>query len=523
MEPEEKAQRPRLRYRARPETFSFNSTEFSIREGKPVPLQVFPFSALTAILHDWLTARIEQSRTAKERLRRLLAGLHSNQDLPARLIEFLDSDPEFCGGNETYDSCLRNALRGGLTPDWIATIAQDALRARFQPPPRLPFYTFQEARAVGMALTTSPKSDDPGRSWLPSNSGDPALALELGDGMRVEYVPAPQAVSTSSATEEAKGHLGLNSGQSVLLFQMLLGIALSREGAHDVTLDGIVSAIWGDTLEAVERKEKRALAWRWVQNIQGFRVTGRRRGSYLRSSADKSISIAGPLLHITGQFYHLVSEDDLEGCSRNSDLPDVPDGFTLEPGEFLSEHRGNNQILPYIGDIDALLEIRGGSQRHREWALSIGLAIYQRARERVNRSSARPAKRSGSSASPAGTPILRMSREESLRLFPPSHKPELLLVDYRPGRVEDYWKRAIDLLERQQIVKSVRVQKHSAVGRKDARLRRKPGAPPGSQEPRHRIEQRGQGQAYLAEILEFELGAGLTDSLCQIGPRQTQR
>ena len=315
-------------------------------------------------------------------------------------------------------------------------------RRRRELPSHLPQLTFQEIRNAGRALSDGPS----GQNWEPilgetalrhAIPGEP-LETKLVVGAFVDWWESP--ATYDSLRQELK-----DAGTPATIFQQILVSNVIKEGTFTIALDEMIKLVgWDETARRnkTERVRCRRQIWRWLLMFTGLQVIGARSGTYRDpdTKAKLDLTSADPFLLIAGK------EMAQQATFDNSEPPIK---VTIAPGAWIERVRGNRQVLPDYGNVLLLAGIPA-EKPSGAWAQSIGLALNQKWRE----ASARAEIRHGGEDNKVTALYGYFTRKELLETFPPrpEFKIDAILNGPHPKRAQEYWEKAIKILERRGVI-----------------------------------------------------------------------
>lgn len=292
----------------------------------------------------------------------------------------------------------------------------------------IPQYTFHEARTVAIAIADARS----GNRW------------ETIEGeIAVRHVIPGEPLQTKFAAGPLSGWWGSPLSQEGLLEELrkmeFTGVLLYHVGLHmvlqsphvTVSLDDIIREIGWEPRSSVQRQEMQRRIWLWLTYFDGMKVIGRRPGRYRDPHTGRELDLTSvdALLRITGTRMPTRGGRDGE---------EVPVEVTITAGPWLDQYRGNRQILSDFGNIRHLAAIPAGKPSGA-WAQSVGLALYQRWRERATRTEV-------AYVGEDNHPTVRgqhFTRRDLLGLFRCDPYVEDVLASDHPGRARQYWTDAI--------------------------------------------------------------------------------
>ena len=296
----------------------------------------------------------------------------------------------------------------------------------------IPQYTFHEARTVAIAIADARS----GNRW------------ETIEGeIAVRHVIPGEPLQTKFAAGPLSGWWGSPLSQEGLLEELrkmeFTGVLLYHVGLHmvlqsphvTVSLDEFIREIGWEPRSSAQRQEMQRRIWLWLTYFDGMKVIGRRPGRYRdpHSGRELDLTSVDALLRITGT--RMPTTAALDGA-------EVPVEVTLTAGPWLDQYRGNRQVLSDFGNIRHLASIPAGKPSGA-WAQSVGLALYQRWRERATRTEV-------AYVGEDNHPTVRgqhFTRRDLLGLFRCDPYVEDVLDSDHPGRARQYWDDAIQELK----------------------------------------------------------------------------
>lgn len=308
----------------------------------------------------------------------------------------------------------------------LRQLLNDLFRPRYEIPPQIPQWTFQEARNTCFALAQG-RVD---ASLWQTVPGEVSVCYRRDeDPLEVKFVPSEWFRGITSV-DHIKEVLGKTELETVLFFQILLN-AVIEEGEVTVDLDSIIGFLGWEPESTEERIAAREKLWTWIRIFDSLHVIGRRRGF----QREKEIHSEGPLLRIDNCLWD-------SGKYESSETP--PIDVIVKPGEWLRRFGRNRSVCPYIGDLVPLREFPTG-QPKGSWALSLALALNQIWRQNalkidLERDSAASSK--------------QQTRHNLLEMFPPTPSLDDVLNSGHPERAKAYWEGAIKLLLRKKVIES---------------------------------------------------------------------
>lgn len=309
-------------------------------------------------------------------------------------------------------------------------------------PTNLPQQTFPEAKALAIGMADGPQL----RRWRPVEGevalrhkvDGAALETKLTGGPLLDWLGMPNTVD--SLREELR-QAGL---PSVLLLHTVLGASLERAEKNrlyvTVAVDDLITAIGWKPRSALERDRRRRQVWRWLAILDSCQVVGRRPGKYRDPDTRQEIDLTSldALIRITGQ---------RKPAQLAFDASVPPLEVTYAAGPWIEQWRGKRHILTYFGNVRKLAAIPAGKPSGA-WAQAVGLALFQRWRERSAYAQVAHVGDDKHLTVRMGT----FTRRELLDTFPPQPTADEVLRGDHPQRAREYWRDAITLLKQQQVI-----------------------------------------------------------------------
>lgn len=231
--------------------------------------------------------------------------------------------------------------------------------------------TFLEARRLHRALTAGPSM----RGWEDLSSyGELALRhVEPGSPLEIKFTTHPVRAPGEIESADTLRQELLTLRFPVVLLSLVCIALVIKVGKVTVSLDELLRIIGEHPRSRAERSAQRKRIWGWLSILGRLSIHGCRPGRYAdsRTKEEIDLSLAAPLLLITGT-------PDLSWCTRSVSKP--PSRVTLAPGAWLERLRDQDQVLTFIGNMNAITSIPAG-RPSGEMARRVGIALNQRWRE----------------------------------------------------------------------------------------------------------------------------------------------
>lgn len=225
----------------------------------------------------------------------------------------------------------------------------------------------------------------------------------------------------------------LKRGGASTFFRFLCSWVQESGGDITVSLDDLIREYGLESQDTEDRKRLQCKLWDWVCAFNYVCLRGDVAGKYRGRNG----------LPINAQEYHsLLRVCSVAYAKGDTSADRLPIRVTIEPAKWMREYLGvnpdtGNPILPSFGDMKRVTAIPEGQLSGR-WARSILIGLSQLWRERA----ARPA-----SAFPEGE--FTFSREDVLVPAGLVGEVREILASSNPGRVLDYWRKAIATITEQ--------------------------------------------------------------------------
>jgi hypothetical protein len=241
----------------------------------------------------------------------------------------------------------------------------------------IPLNTYQEARAVQQAIVEGHLH----RNWH-EVEGDTALChrspKDPNYEVHLEGKKLFQYWDLSPSYDSLWPFVEKFEVDAALCYQLCLYIAVMDDRAP-IETDELIRGLGWVPRTTEQRNVMRRKVWSWVTTFASMSLYGNRPGKPERwrdKMTGKTLDLRtrGPLIIIS-------STSSPEG-QLTLDGSDVPIKFTLAPGDWLAQFRGNRQVLATLGNIWKIAAIPGG-QPSGAWARAYGFALLQRWRERA--------------------------------------------------------------------------------------------------------------------------------------------
>ncbi|HEX2950879.1 MAG TPA: hypothetical protein VHV83_15155 [Armatimonadota bacterium] len=308
---------------------------------------------------------------------------------------------------------------------------------RLPPAESIPQYTFHEARTVAIAIADA----HTGRRWEQIEGEIAVRHVIPGEPLQTKFAAGPLSGWWGSplSHEGLLEELRKMEFSGVLLYHV--GLHMVLQAPHvSVSLDDLIREIGWEPRSKVQRAEMRRRIWLWLTYFDGMKVIGRRPGRYRDPNTGRELNLTSvdALLRITGT--RLPSQCTLDGT-------DIPIEVTITAGPWLDQYRGNRQVLSDFGNIRNIAAIPAGKPSGA-WAQSIGLALYQRWRERATRAEV-------GYVGEDNHPTVRgqhFTRRDLLGLFRCDPYVEDVLSSKNPSRARQYWNDAIQELKLSNVI-----------------------------------------------------------------------
>lgn len=291
--------------------------------------------------------------------------------------------------------------------------------------------TFQEMRSIAVATADGPSF----RRWE-QVQGEIALRHVIPDqphqiklvpnARMVGWLPSPMSYAHLEAELQSAGL------PAALLEYVAVGIVL-QQGRVTITLDELARYMGLVPRSSAERKTIRREIYRWLVLLSSMAVIGQRPGRYRDPHTREELELISrdPLVLIAGERF-----------DKNASSDDPPIDVTIDAGAYLDEHRGNHQVLPYLGNVRKIASIAAGKPSGA-WAQSIALALHQRWRERAHDAAVGHVGDGNHLVVRFDKPF---TREDLLDLFRAEPYFRDVLEGPHPKRAQTYWEEAISLL-----------------------------------------------------------------------------
>lgn len=308
---------------------------------------------------------------------------------------------------------------------------------RIPPLENIPQYTFHEARTMAIAIADARS----GRRWE-QIEGEIAIRHVIpGEPLQTKFAAGPLSGWWGSPLthEGLLEELRKMEFSGVLLYHV--GLHMVLQAPHvTVNLDDLIREIGWEPRSKLQRAEMRRRIWIWLTYFDGMKVIGRRPGRYKDPNTGRELNLTSvdAMLRITGT--RLPSQGTLDGN-------EIPIEVTFTAGPWLDQYRGNRQVLSDFGNIRNIAAIPAGKPSGA-WAQSIGLALYQRWRERATRADV-------GHVGEDNHPTIRVqhfTRRDLLGLFRCDPFVEDVLASKNPSRARQYWNDAIQELKHNRVV-----------------------------------------------------------------------
>lgn len=376
----------------------------------------------------------------------------------------LEMIPELPINSETSFAELRDAL-AGVRPEWCVTddTALEDIWARLEkesekrpePDETLPHAlavrprkalpetvgqsTFHEARNASVSIADGARL----RRWKEVPGETALMHVMDGEPLQVKLTAGPSlAGGWRDITYDAlRGELQKLDAQSVLLFQILIGLTL--EEAHvTLELDHLIRTLGRQPRSRDEREKMRREIFHWLTVFDSLTVHGRRPGKYFDPVTKETLdlTIAGKLI--------MLSAVAFAERPHESDNLVSPVFVTLTAGPFLEKFRNNKRVLQHFGNVRKLTELPTGKPSGA-WALSVGLALNQYWRQGASYSKVNHAGDDSHLTVQSKYPFTRF---RLLDLFRSEPWVEDVLNSENPHRARRYWKEAIRLLKQHGVI-----------------------------------------------------------------------
>lgn len=304
-----------------------------------------------------------------------------------------------------------------------------------QRPPRpesIPQYTFHEARTMAIAIADARS----GRRWEQIEGEIAVRHVIPGEPLQTKFAVGPLANWWGSPLthDGLLQELRKMEFTGVLLYHVGLHMVLQQRTVS-VSIDDLIREIGWEPRSSAQRLEMQRKIWLWLTYFDGMKVIGRRPGRYKDPHSGKELDLTSvdALLRITGT--RLPTQRALDGS-------EVPVEVTFTAGPWLDQYRGNRQVLSDFGNIRNIAAIPAGKPSGA-WAQSIGLALYQRWRERATRADV---DYQGEESQPT-VRVQHFTRRDLLGLFRCEPFVEDVLASKNPSRARQYWDDAIQELK----------------------------------------------------------------------------
>ncbi|MBI4854641.1 MAG: hypothetical protein HY819_22815 [Acidobacteria bacterium] len=302
----------------------------------------------------------------------------------------------------------------------------------FSLPPNLPQQTFIEARRVAEALSDGPRMI--GWESITGGIGLRHIKPNTSIQARIMLKNLESEWQLPTNCDELKKELENLEQASLLLLNVAIGAALEKTQIT-APIDALISYVGWQPRSHEERLIMRRKIWRWMLLFDSISVYGKRLGKYLDKVTGKEIDITSmdALIKVIGQRF---IKDSFQGQTK-----EIPLEITWVAGTWLEQWRDNKEILNYFGDLRKIAAITTG-KASGAWAQSIGLALHQLWRERIQTNVFDLAKKNQLTLTPK-----LFTRLELFTLFRCEPWVEDLLESNKPIRAKKYWQEAIRKLK----------------------------------------------------------------------------
>jgi hypothetical protein len=326
--------------------------------------------------------------------------------------------------------------------EWLG--AKNTHPKKLEPPNRLAQPTFLEMRYAATAIADGRT----GRGWSPV-PGEPAMIHSAeGELLHAKLTAKPELNWWGEATvthEHLREQLETLEPAGVLCLQIVTAWVI-EENRVTVTLNDLIKLIGWTPRSTAERALMQRKIWIWLELFDAITIHGKRPGTYRDPDTKKKIDLTS-----ADAFIKIVGRRDAQQGQYTFDKENPPVEVSWVPGPWVDAYRNNRQILTDFGNILALTGLPLGKPSGA-WALSIGLALNQKWRERASRAEERH-KYSTDIKTGERTKTLTVdfdrsfTRYELLDMLRTEPWVEDVLKSSNPQRAQKYWDDAIRILK----------------------------------------------------------------------------
>lgn len=328
---------------------------------------------------------------------------------------------------------------------WLGTkLGASQQDKTLEPPNTLAQPTFPEMRYASTAIADG----STGRGWSPV-PGEPAMIHSAeGELLHAKLTAKPELNWWGDATvthEHLREQLETLEPAGVLCLHIATAWVI-EEDRVTVKLNDLIKLIGWTPRSTAEREEMQRKVWIWLELFDAITIHGKRPGTYRDPLTRKKIDLTS-----SDAFIKIVGRRDAQQGQYKFDKENPPVEVSWVAGPWVDAYRHNRHILTDFGNVLALTGLPIGKPSGA-WALSIGLALHQKWRERAPRAEERQ-KYSTNSRTGETTKKLTVdfdrpfTRYELLNMLRPNPWVEDVLKSSNPQRAQKYWDDAIKLLK----------------------------------------------------------------------------
>jgi hypothetical protein len=308
-------------------------------------------------------------------------------------------------------------------------------------------HTFQEVRNLGQAITDGATlqnwMDIPGETALRHKIDGQPIETKLSALTAIDWWDGP------ATYDKLREELQKLTPEGVLLFQFALESVLLHDHAT-LWLDDLIKEIGWTPRSRTERDEMRWQIYYWLCLFTNFTSHGTRPGIY----NDPITNEKGKII-TSSSYFAITDKERLEGHT-------TPLSVTITASKWIAAHKNDNAVLQHFGNLRKLSGLPTGQPRG-EYALCIGLAVFQKWREEATRCETKKDYDKN-----IETVLYKpFSRFDLLNMFRPSKFPIMdILNSDRPKRAQTYWEEAISELKERKVIGHYKAQNDKNLPRK---------------------------------------------------------
>lgn len=354
---------------------------------------------------------------------------------------------------------LRNEAWGIVPPESLLKIIANwqqpakAIERAPRAPKMLPHPTFYEARTGATAISDGRDL----RDWGMIDGMAAMLHAPKDSTMQTRFEPCSMLLGwwgkpTGAELETLKCELQNLEFDALVTYFVCLSWAI-KDDRVATSLDSIIEAIGRGTdarRSTKNRQELRAKVWRWMLLFDSLAVIGARPGTWREPrDGDKKRERTDPAkLYSRDALLKIIGTRATEQGTFDNSAP--PKEITFIAGDWVSQWRGNREMLSDFGNVRAIASIPRGKPSGA-WAACVGFALNQKWREQASYA---PVTRITKGDKKAITQKFRPFTRRALlaQLWRSDVDPEEILKGVNPERAKEYWDAAIEILKKEDVI-----------------------------------------------------------------------